>query len=81
MRDLAGTLEDAGWREVRIATRVVVFTPDLAVGYFTQTGRSARQAGVIDAGELDRWAATIAELHSRGRLFGTIGYFLFTARA
>ena len=33
------------------------------------------------ADELAAWLAGIADLHARGRLFGTVGYFLFTARA
>ena len=80
VRDLLGMLEDAGFTGVEVATRVVVFDPDLAAGYFAQTGRSACQAGVIDADELARWTGTIADLHGRGRLFCSIGYFLFTAR-
>ena len=81
VRDLLGMLGDAGFKDVDLATRVVVFTPDLAAGYFAQTGRSAHQAGVIDEGELGRWTATIAGLHGRGRLFAAIGYYLFTATA
>jgi SAM-dependent methyltransferase len=80
VRDLLGMLEDAGFTGVEVATRVVVFDPDLAAGYFAQTGRSARQAGVIGADELARWTGTIADLHGRGRLCCSIGYFLFTAR-
>jgi hypothetical protein len=36
---------------------------------------------VIDADELARWTGTIGDLHGRGRLFCSIGYFLFTAKA
>ncbi len=74
-----GMLADAGFTEVEIATRIVLFTPELAAGYFTQTGRSALQAGVIDAAGLGRWTNAIADLHARGRLFAAIGYYLFTA--
>jgi hypothetical protein len=35
---------------------------------------------VIDQAALDRWAAAIEDLHKRGPLFCSIGYYLFTAR-
>jgi hypothetical protein len=53
----------------------------LAAGYFTQTGRSALQAGVIDAAGLERWSGAIADQLASGRLFAAIGYYLFTATA
>ena len=81
VRDLQGMLADVGFKQVEIATRIVLFTPELAAGYFTQTGRSALQAGVIDAAGLERWTTAIADLHTRGRLFAAIGYYLFTASA
>ena len=81
VRDLAAMLGDQGFRDIETATRIVRFTPDLAAGYFTQTGRSALQAGAIDAAGLERWSSTIAELQARGRLFAAIGYYLFTATA
>jgi hypothetical protein len=51
VRDLRGLMEDIGLRDVAIDTRIVIFTPDLAAAYFTETGRTAQSAGVIDAGE------------------------------
>jgi hypothetical protein len=72
-------MEGVGLLDVAIDTRVVIFTPDLAAAYFTETGRTARSAGAIDAAEFDHWAAAIEELRQRGRLFCSIGYYLFTA--
>ena len=79
-RDMRGLMEDLGLRDVAIDTRIVIFTPDLAAAYFTETGRTAQSAGVIDAGEFDHWKAAIEDLRQRGRLFCSIGYYLFTAR-
>ena len=76
----AAMLQDAGFQQIDTATRIVIFTPELAAGYFGQAGRSAHRAGVIDPTELDYWIDTITGLHGTGRLFATIGYFLFTAR-
>lgn len=81
VRDLGAMLGDQGFRDVEVATRIVRFTPDLAAGYFTQTGRSALQAGAINAAGLERWSSTIADLRGRGRLFAAIGYYLFAATA
>jgi hypothetical protein len=72
--------EDIGLRDIRVDTRTVVFGADLAASYFTGTGRSAQEAGVISAAEAEGWAAEIADLAARGRLFCSIGYYLFTAR-
>ena len=80
VRDLKGMMEDIGFRDVLIETRIVIFTPDLGADYFAGTGKSACDAGVIDAGELDRWTGEIEDLRRRGRLFCSIGYYLFTAR-
>jgi hypothetical protein len=80
VRDLLGLMQDIGLRNVEIDTRIVIFTPDLAAAYFTETGRTAQSAGVIDAGEFDHWKAAIEDLRQRGRLFCSIGYYLFTAR-
>jgi SAM-dependent methyltransferase len=79
-RDLRGRLLDLGVREVEIASRMVVFDPDLAAQYFTGIGRSAGTAGVIDDEATERWVATIAELHRTDRIFAAIGYYLFTGR-
>ena len=80
VRDLRGIMEDAGLRDVEIDTRIVIFTPDLAAAYFTETGKTAQSAGAIDAGEFERWASGIDDLRQKGRLFASIGYYLFSAR-
>jgi ubiquinone/menaquinone biosynthesis C-methylase UbiE len=78
---LREVLEETGFREIELATRVVVFAPELAASYFVQCGRSAAMAGVISDAELQAWNAGIQELALRKRLFATVGYFLFTASA
>jgi ubiquinone/menaquinone biosynthesis C-methylase UbiE len=78
---LREVLEEAGFRDTELATRVVVFAPELAANYFAQCGRSAATAGVISDAELEAWNAGIEELVARKRLFATVGYFLFTATA
>jgi SAM-dependent methyltransferase len=80
VRDLRGLMEDLGFRDIAIDTRVVIFTPDLAAAYFTETGKTAQSAGVITAAEFAQWAAAIEELRQRGRLFCSIGYYLFSAQ-
>jgi hypothetical protein len=80
VRDLRGLMEDVGLRDIEIDTRIVIFTPELAAAYFTETGRTAQRAGVIDQAAFDRWATAIEDLRQRGRLFCSIGYYLFTAR-
>jgi SAM-dependent methyltransferase len=76
---LRSTLESVGFQDVSLATRVVVFAPGLAAGYFTQCGHSAAAAGTISSAELQRWTSGIQELLHAGNLFATVGYFLFTA--
>lgn len=78
---LAGMLDDLGLKDVAVATRVLIFPPDLAAEYFGSVGRGAHADGALSDRELDDWLAGIADLRRRGRLFGTVGYFLFTARA
>lgn len=78
---LRGMLEEVGFREIELATRVVLFAPELAAGYFAQCGRSAATSGVISDAELQEWNAGIQELVARKSLFATVGYFLFTASA
>jgi Methyltransferase domain len=78
---LGGILENVGFSDIRLATRVVVFTPELAAGYFAQCGRSAAADGVLSDSELHDWNSGIEALLSEGKLFATVGYFLFTARA
>ena len=78
---LLGLLADLGLGGIEVATRVAVFPQDLGATYFAGVGRHAAEAGALSADELAAWLAGIADLHARGRLFGTVGYFLFTARA
>jgi SAM-dependent methyltransferase len=76
---LGGILKNAGFSDIRLATRVVVFTPELAAGYFSQCGRSAAADGVLSDAELHDWNSGIEALLKEGQLFATVGYFLFTA--
>ena len=71
---------ELGLRDVTVSTRVVIFPRDLAAIYFADVGRNAAKAGAISEVELSTWLSGIADLHQRGRLFGSVGYFLFTAR-
>lgn len=77
---LSTELANLGLREIRMSTRVVVFPQDLAAVYFADTARHAEADRRISAAELSGWLAGIADLHARGCLFGSVGYFLFTAR-
>jgi SAM-dependent methyltransferase len=78
---LGGILKNVGFSDIRLATRVVVFSPELAASYFAQCGRSAAANGVISDSELQYWTSEIGTLSSEDRLFASVGYFLFTARA
>jgi SAM-dependent methyltransferase len=80
-RALLGLLTDLGLTGIELATRVAVFPQGLGATYFAGVGRHAAEAGALSEAELAAWLAGIAELSGRGRLFGTVGYFLFTARA
>ena len=77
---LYDALSDLGLRDVTVATRVVIFPQDLAAIYFADVGRNAAKDGAISETELSAWLSGIADLHKRNRLFGSVGYFLFTAR-
>lgn len=77
---LSEILADLKLQGMARASRVLVFPQDLGATYFQAVGRHAEAAGAIDAGELAAWSAGIAGLHARGQLFGSVGYFLFTAR-
>lgn len=81
VRELAQMLRRAGFRDVHIDTRIVLFTPDLAFGYFGQLGRAAAEAGVISATDAARWQAELEANYHANHLFATIGYFLFRATA
>ncbi|WP_342641604.1 methyltransferase domain-containing protein [Rhodoligotrophos ferricapiens] len=82
---LPGRLRDmltgAGFKDVSLATRVVVFPQDLAVHYFIPMAEQAERARKITADELAEWREALTALHAREGLFCTIGYFLFMARA
>jgi SAM-dependent methyltransferase len=78
---LPGILEKVGFSDIDLATRVVIFAPELAASYFAQCGHSAAADGVISAFELRDWNSGIQALFSCGQLFATVGYFLFTATA
>ena len=60
VRDLRGLMEDVGLRDIEIETRVVIFTPELAAAYFTETGQDGatrgcdRSSGVRPLGGGDR---------------------------
>ncbi len=79
VRSLRGMLEDEGFDRIEIATRIVLFEPNLAADYFTRLGRKAHAAAAISASELSAWTEAIAERHRSRRLFCSIGYYLFTA--
>jgi SAM-dependent methyltransferase len=78
---LGGILNSAGFRNISLTTRVVVFSPELAAGYFTQCGRSAATSGVISGSELQSWISEIEILRNEDRIFASVGYFLFTGEA
>jgi SAM-dependent methyltransferase len=78
---LSGILKNVGFTDLRLATRVVVFSPELAAGYFAQCGRSAAADGAISDSELQDWNSGIETLHKEDKLFASVGYFLFTATA
>jgi SAM-dependent methyltransferase len=77
---LLGMLADLGLTDVRVATRVVIFPQELGAAYFESVGRHAADAGAITGDELKGWTDGVAGLKARGRLFGSVGYFLLTAR-
>ncbi|MDJ0512906.1 MAG: methyltransferase domain-containing protein [Methyloceanibacter sp.] len=81
MRDMPWILEDLGFNDIEINTRILVFPEQLAVDYFIQMGANAQRAGVISKDEEEAWAAAVNALKADGRLFATIGYYLFTAKA
>lgn len=72
-------LQDLGFTEIAIASRVLIFPQDLGAGYFSGLGEKALQAGLVSEAELKDWQNEIAKLRKKDHLFATIGYFLFTA--
>lgn len=77
---LLGILTDLSLADIRIDTRVVIFPQELGATYFSGVGNHAAAAGVLTPDEVAGWLDSIAKLKETGRLFGTVGYFLFTAR-
>jgi ubiquinone/menaquinone biosynthesis C-methylase UbiE len=77
---LLGVLTELSLADIRIDTRVVIFPQELAATYFSGVGNHAAAAGILTPDEAAGWLDSIAKLKETGRLFGTVGYFLFTAR-
>jgi len=73
-------LRDLGLTNIEVATRVVIFPQGLAAEYFADLGRHAADADAITEVELAAWLSGIEALKARDALFGTVGYFLFTAQ-
>jgi len=78
---LAEMLADLGLHDIEVATRVVIFPRDLGAEYFSSVGRNAARDAAISDQQLEGWLTGIAALHASRQLFGSVGYFLFTARA
>ncbi|MBG6206485.1 ubiquinone/menaquinone biosynthesis C-methylase UbiE [Labrenzia sp. EL_126] len=76
---LTAALEDLGFANIEIATRVLIFPQDLGASYFNSIGLHANEAGVVSAGELEEWRGAIDLLRKNNHVFASIGYFLFTA--
>lgn len=77
---LFALLQDLGLADLRVATRVVIFPPDLGAHYFSDAGRKAAKAGAISEGELAAWLRDISALNETRRLLATSGYYLLAAR-
>ena len=77
---LLGILTDLRLADIRIDTRVLIFPQELGATYFSGVGNHAAAAGVLTPDEVAGWLDGIARLKQSGRLFGTVGYFLFTAQ-
>jgi ubiquinone/menaquinone biosynthesis C-methylase UbiE len=77
---LTAMLTGAGLRDIDVNTRVVIFPQDLGADYFSSTAENAQKDGSITQAQRSAWDADIKALHASGLLFGTIDYFLFTAK-
>jgi 2-polyprenyl-3-methyl-5-hydroxy-6-metoxy-1,4-benzoquinol methylase len=77
---LLAMLPGLGLNDIAVNTRMLIFPQDLGAEYFASVAANAAKDGAISAQEHEAWQAEIADLHRSGTLFGTIGYFLFTAR-
>ncbi len=73
-------LRGSGFGDLALTTRFVVFPPALGGQYFDSCGRNAHADGTITAAELATWQSAVDDLTTAGDLFGTVDYFLFTAR-
>jgi hypothetical protein len=62
---------DIGLRYITIDTRIVIFTPDLAAAYFTETGKTVQSAMGIGR---SKWPAArerrLLSLHRAGLIKG-----------
>lgn len=76
---LRSALEQTGFAEIEVESRVAIFPQDLGAKYFGSLGPHAADAGVISADEAVLWQEGIAALARDRALFGSVGYFLFTA--
>ncbi len=77
---LLAMLRGGGFADLSLTTRVVVFPQALGGQYFDSCGRNAHADGMITAAELATWQSDVDDLTTAGELFGTVDYFLFTAR-
>ncbi|CTQ56272.1 Demethylmenaquinone methyltransferase [Roseibium album] len=76
---LLSSLNDLGFEDIEVSTRVLIFPQDLAAGYFNNVGDHAKEAHVISDDELTEWQNGIDSLQREGQIFATISYFLFSA--
>lgn len=76
---LTNILHNLGFSGIRIAARVPVFPSNLALAYFNGIGDHAANAGTITDSEHQESHSEIWSLARRDRLFGSVGYFLFSA--
>lgn len=77
---LLAMLPKFGLRDVELNTRVVIFPQALGAEYFVSTGENAMKDGTISPAEFEAWQKEIGALQKASNLFGTVDYFLFTAR-
>jgi 2-polyprenyl-3-methyl-5-hydroxy-6-metoxy-1,4-benzoquinol methylase len=73
-------LRTSGFEGVVVTTRVVRHPQALGGQYFRSCGDHAHRDGVITEDELAAWRAAVDALVATGDLFGSVDYFLFTAR-
>ena len=78
---LLSSLRTLDLSEIAVDTRVLLFPPALAEEYFAGVGRRAQADGILDEEQLGAWLTGLARLRADGNLLGSIGYYLFTARA